>query len=184
MPTTSTLAIPIAFLILAALLLWLIIDVRGKWWLKALLMILVVSFSITVWKSLDSYLGWPTSAALPKKAILIWIVVNEPNPKLGDPGAVYLWLKPREALPERPNNSHWALFVYTPNPNEPRTYKLPYSRLIHKEAQKALGLLMGDKSVEVEFRGRGKYGYTGSFSIGPGSVKFYELPPPKLPPKL
>lgn len=175
----NTIVIPLSFLILTALLLWLIIDVRGKWLFKVMIMFLVVAFSTLVWKSLDSYLGWPTSAALPERSILIWVSVVEPSPKLEEPGAIYLWLKPREALPKR------IFFGYNPSPNDPRVYKLPYSRSLHKDTQRALEGIIGDKSIEVRLGGRGgKYEGGGFGGDAPGSVKFYLLPPVKLPPKI
>ncbi len=144
------------------------------------MMIIVVLLSFMIWKSLDSYLGWPTLANPPNKAILIWAVVNEPSRKLRDPGSIYLWLKPREA------SARVALFGYAPSLSDPRVYKLPYSRKTHKDVVKSLELIQNFKSVEVEFGGRkSNYGYL--FGEGgtnaPGSTEFYELPPPKLPPK-
>ena len=60
----KTLAIVIAFILLFGLLLWLIISVQGKWWLKILAIIGALSFCLVVWNSLGSYLGWPAPSEI------------------------------------------------------------------------------------------------------------------------
>lgn len=196
-----TLAIPIAFIVLAAVLLWCLIGSKGKWWGKLILIIAVPAFGIAVWKSLDSYLGWSTPERLPNKFILIWAEVREPDKK--DPGAIYLWVQSYEPIDSK------NPLDYKPENQEPRTYKLPYSRKWHEQLEAAKALLKKGRGVVFEMKGQGqgniegeegkeggdkgqegrgdksKEGKSGDSSLSQEQeYEFHELPPAKLPDKI
>lgn len=171
----NTLVIPVAFLILSSLLLWFVIDTKRRFFLKLTLIIIIPALSIMIWQSLNTYLGWPTKNDLPKKAILIWAVINEPSAKTGDPGSIYLWLTPLQNAKEQ--NS---LFEYKYKQNEPRAYKIPYSREMHQRLQEAGELIRKGKIMGIEgMEGKEFYRYRNQDD----DLRFYELPPPKLPEK-
>src|SRR5262249_39619041 len=55
-----TLAIPLGFILLAALLCWWVIGTKGAWWKKLLAIVFVPTFGLAVWHALPTYLGWPS----------------------------------------------------------------------------------------------------------------------------
>ena len=197
----QTLIIPAAFVFLAAILLWITIGIKGKWWVKLLAMVFTLLVSLEMWRSLDSYLGYFKTADLgsitEKRAILFWARVDEPDGRASDPGAIYMWMRL-----EGGNEKKW----WFANPlagTLPQVFKFSYSREFHKAVVSALGRILEDNgnTIEIAFNEtddqRGKTGHTrsqggdgsqvpgdetGSTSLGPGV--FYVLPPAKLPPKL
>lgn len=200
----QTLIIPAAFVFLAAILLWITIGIRGKWWVKLLAMVVTLLVGLQMWRSLDSYLGYFKTADLGsmtrKRAILFWARVDEPDGQVSDPGAIYMWMRV-----EGENGKKW----WFANPSAgtlPQVFKFSYSREFHKAVVSALGKILQDNGnpIEIAFnqtddtqRKGGRAGatssqggdgnqvpgdQTGSMSLGPGV--FYVLPPPKLPPKL
>jgi hypothetical protein len=200
----QTLIIPAAFVFLAAILLWITIGIKGKWWVKLLAMVVTLLVSLEMWRSLDSYLGYFKTAELSsvtdKRAILFWARVDEPDGKATDPGAIYMWMRL-----EGGNEKKW----WFANPSDgtlPQVFKFSYSREFHKAIASALGKILEENGnpIEIAFnetdgqqsktgragatRSQGGDGSqvpgdeTGSMSLGPGV--FYVLPPSKLPPKL
>jgi hypothetical protein len=197
----QTLIIPAAFVFLAAILLWITIGIKGKWWVKLLAMVFTLLVSLEMWRSLDSYLGYFKTADLgsitEKRAILFWARVDEPDGRASDPGAIYMWMRL-----EGGNEKKW----WFANPlagTLPQVFKFSYSREFHKAIVSALRKILEDNGnpIEIAFNEtddqRGKTGHTrsqggdgsqvpgdetGSTSLGPGV--FYVLPPAKLPPKL
>lgn len=146
----------LAFIILAAILLWYVIGARGQWWIKLILIAAVPYFSIAILLAMTSYLGWPTPRDPPDKFVLLWAEIREPDRSISDPGAIYVWL-----LPYGENSdSSKGPFDYQPSQNEPRAYKMPYTRRFHEMLEQAKGLIKQGKRVVVE---RGKSG------IGDGS---------------
>jgi hypothetical protein len=199
----QTLIIPAAFVFLAAILLWIIIGIRGKWWVKLLAMVITLLVGLEMWRSLDSYLGYFKTADLnsmtSKRAILFWARVDEPDGQVSDPGAIYMWMRV-----EGENQRKWW-FANPAAGTLPQVFKFSYSREFHKAVVSALGKILEDNGnpIEIAFNetddaqnrgGRGGTTFsqgggnqvpgdqTGSMSLGPGV--FYVLPPPKLPPKL
>jgi hypothetical protein len=130
----ETFAIPLTFVILASLALWIIIGSKGWWILKACYVILVFCFTIFLWKSLDELQGWPTTDSIPNKFEIKWVTVEEPNKKTGSDGSIHVWLKDIEPT----KNSHsWYITSKHKNINdEPRSHKLPYTKNGHEQAAK------------------------------------------------
>jgi len=147
----NALGIPVAFVLLAALALWLIILGKGQWWLKMVFVSGILYFAICMWFSLGDLSGWPTNKAVPEKFLVHWMLVREgakDNPK--DTGHIYVWLteldeedKPKE---EEPNP--WILpFVSKQKASEPRAYRLPYSKQLHEQAAQVMQMLRAGKQV-------------------------------------
>lgn len=145
-----TVAIPIAYTLLAALLCWHIISAKGGKWLKVIVFVVTLGFSFMIWRALSSYQGWPTAAETPEKALLIQAIVREPDEKAGDQGAIYLWLLP---LSDEVNDIP-SLLEYPGIRGEPRAYKMPYSREMHEGVNRAQGMMRAGKPVVMRRGGK------------------------------
>lgn len=128
----------LSFLIVSALVLWLVTAARGPWAVKLALIVFVPLFCFAIWHSLESYKGYPIDEGLPAKSIIISTIVVEPDHD--QDGKIYLWL-----VPVSRENS---LLGYRPGENEPRAYVLPYSRPLHED----IDGLRGKKGTAVLVR--------------------------------
>ena len=69
-----------SFLVLVALILWLIILSKGKFWIiKSIIITTSTLFSIVVLISLKDFIGWPSKSGLPQQFQLHWAIIDEPN---------------------------------------------------------------------------------------------------------
>ena len=202
--------IALGFILIAALILWFIIGSKGNWGVKAALIILSLYFCLTVGFSVSDFMGWPTDEDLPEKFLVHWIVVDEPDSKSGDEGNIYVWLK--DSSENKISKESWNdyLLSFYDGDSEPRSYKMPYSRDLHEQAQEALNMIMDGQSVggtnsglgqgegegegdgeggEGEGEGQGMGEGTEEGGEGEGSltrnggISFHKLPPAKLPRK-
>lgn len=173
--THHSIAIPLALSILMALALWRLADAKGDWWLKIAMIVLLTGTGVEVWKALDSYAGWPTGDRMPSQAILISAVVREPNPRTHDPGAIYVWTRPLTA----PSKD---LFDERPDGNEPRAYRLPYSREMHEQLMQAMQAMAQGRMIGIG-RPSDRPGGNGPQQIDGDDLQLYELPPPDPPRK-
>jgi len=205
----DTFGIPLAFLIVTALVLWAVIGGRGWWWLKALMVVGTFLFSISLWHSLESLEGWPTDESMPDKFEIKWIVVEEPNIRTGDKGEILVWSK--NMTKEYKSKSSIPLLHNKEKSDDPRLHRLPYSREMHKQAQDIQKKIaaggkyygeMKDGKMEGKGEGKGKGSGQGKGGDGKGEGKgksgqkgdggslsqeqdpiFHELPPPYFIPK-
>ena len=138
-----TLAIPLGFIVMAAIVCWYVIKAKAPWQAKLVLVVSLPTFGLVVWKALPSYQGWPTSQTLPEKAAMMGGAIHEPRPGSNDTGAIYLWLVP---LKDKVVNGETILSYDRPN-GEPRAYRLPYSRRMHERMAKAMMRMKDRKSV-------------------------------------
>ena len=115
------------------------------------------------WLGIQQYTGWPSEQTLPTRFELISADVIEPNRLNQVEGVIHLWL--------RPEGEH-----------QPRAYRLPYSRALHKklfetkqrikQGHSQLGIL-----YEAETTGKG-------VNLGSGHrLDFQDLTKGRLPPK-
>lgn len=153
-----------AFLVAFVVALAGIIGVRGPWWIKATLMCLVVVFTITLSRALDTYKGWPVHSP-PKDSILVSTDVIEPS--AGVRGIIYLWLVPQQGsnIP----------FHYVPQQGEPRAYMVPFTHQLEHRLTQAQG---GDQG-----RQRGAVPGAVGVLFSHGKFYFHRFPLPALPPK-
>ncbi|MCW9035096.1 MAG: hypothetical protein OQJ97_12815 [Rhodospirillales bacterium] len=160
-----------AYVLIALLLLNLCLFSRISVWVKVLSIVLVSGFYYVTYVSLTGVLGWPTTAKLPERFLLLSRVIVEPDKESGGAGAIYLWA---DDLGEgKPSML-------------PRSYELPYSAVLHKRVEEAVkrqrqGIVQiggaenaTEKTVSKE---GGKFGELGS------DLKFTDLPDPRLPEK-
>jgi len=193
-------SIPFAFFLLSSLLLWLIIGIKGHWFVKALVISFVLYFCISIDFSLENLLGWPSDQSLPDKFQVHWIEIREPNKKTKTQGSIYIWATNSSKFYKEDGWDGWRnifMSFQSYDPREPRAYRLFYSKEDHKKAQRAIELIKGGNKVgggngKGKGKGKGKGGKGdgdggkknggGSLSRN-GGVYFEKLPPPRLPDK-
>src|SRR5580658_3066717 len=132
--TGIVLAITFAYVVIGVLLLNMGLASRFAWWVKALVIVVTCGFFIEVFFATTSLLGWPGTGQLPPRFQLLWTRVVEPDPKISDPGAIYLWV---EELDE--NN--------VPS-GTPRSYKLKYTPPLADSSNKAKDEIMAGNPQE------------------------------------
>jgi hypothetical protein len=133
------LVIPLTLLLLFSLLLWMIISLKGWWILKCGLTIFAVFASLCIWGIVSQLLGWPTTDELPQKYLLLWVHVDAPH-------SVYVQAIDLEATPPS------KILGHPIDKSQPRLFKLPYSKELHKQAQGLLKELQKGRSIRM---GRG-----------------------------
>jgi hypothetical protein len=132
--TATVLAICAAYVALATLLLGMGLNARLAWWIKAASIVVTSAFFVEAFFATKSLLGWPATGQLPAKFQLLWTRVVEPDPKITEAGAVYLWVEEVDA-----NNVPTGV---------PRAYRLPYSRPLADRSIKARDEIMSGNPQE------------------------------------
>ncbi len=195
--------ISLMFLSMAILILWFIIGSKGHWGIKTTVIALTLYLCVSIGAALPDFAGWPSTAPLPSKFLVHWLVVKEPPKKTKKEGAIYVWAT---SLSDNDGEKKkgWRRFLMPFSPidtSEPRVYKTPYSIDSHKEADGVVNRIKDGKVVIGE-RGKGKgdgkggegkgkngSGTEGRDGNGEGSfslsedVNFQNLPSPSLPDK-
>jgi hypothetical protein len=132
--TENLLAISAAYVLFGVLLLAVGLTSPFRWWMKACAIVVTSAFFVEAFFSTKSLLGWPGTDRLPAHFQLLWTRVVEPDPKLRDRGAIYLWV---EAVDE--NN------VPT---GTPRSYRLGYTKPLSDKVIKARDEIMSGNPQE------------------------------------
>jgi len=174
-----TLAIPLAFILLSAVLCLLLIGSKWAWWQKLALIVIVPGFGLVLWNALGSYKGWPSTDAIPEKSLIYWGLVREPEPKKGDEGAIYIWLMPLDGKIDIPLNP----LEYISPGNEPRAYALPYTRRMHEALEAAKAMTREGRPAVLDLTGAEEGGDEDGMQGDPDrrDFKVYDLPPPRPP---
>jgi hypothetical protein len=193
------LGLSIAYALLAALLLIIVLRARVSWTLKtAAVLITSVDYCVAFFR-IEGLTGWSASTPLPSQFQLLWARVVEPNPLDRDPGAVHIWVEELDAanLPS----------------GRPRAHRLPYSAALAGKVTAARDEIMkghpqGGRAVDYG-SGNGQPAPEGPADVstlrptaapggdpmsgGPldlsfltgeaGNIEFAPLPVPILPPK-
>ncbi len=201
----SAVGIPLTFLFLSLIGLWMIIFSKGFWLLKVVFITCCLYFSFLMWYSLSTLSGWATETPMPLKSMIHWIVVQEPSKFLKNEGAIFIWateVDTENNVAKKETGFFTKSITSRKNEYEPRAYRLPYSEDLHQSAAKAMQAIMkGQTLIGEKVSGKSGYGTGDSEGItregnnngdrnGAGSLsqeqvfKFYELPPVKLPPKI
>jgi hypothetical protein len=131
---TVVLAISIAYVVMAVVLLCMGLTSRFAWWLKGVVIVVTSIFFIESFFATKSLLGWPGTGQLPHRFQLLWTRVVEPDPKISDPGAIYLWVE------ELDDNN-------VPS-GTPRSYRLKYSPPLAERSNKAKDEIMSGNPQE------------------------------------
>jgi len=119
------LMLSVAYALIGALLLVVLVYGRLPWPLKAVAVVVTSSFYIASFLGMRGLLGWASVDRLPANFKLLQARIVEPHSLEGDPGTIYLWV---EALDEgnRPSGV-------------PRAYRIPYSDRLADKTDKAQG---------------------------------------------
>jgi len=164
--TAAVIGLVASYAVLATLLLSLNLRSAWRWPVKAGAIILTTAFFAVVFLALQGMLGWPTEAAPPARFQLYAALIEEPDRQGKSPGAIYLWLAPRNA----------EGVVTEP----PRAYALPYSRSLHEATAAAQADLQAGKQIDGALtRPSGSHDIT----IPSAAIELFERPPPPLIPK-
>jgi hypothetical protein len=190
-------ALSIAYALIGALLLLVLVYARLPWPAKAAAIVVTSAFYIVSFQGARGLLGWASVDRLPANFKLLQARIVDPHTVEGDPGSIYLWV---EELDDgnRPSGV-------------PRAYRLPYSDALadktdEAKKQMAAGHPQGGRAADF---GNGEGGLidaareyimpkvlldtqggdpmTGEFKAGPAGagsgVSFTPLLPPRMPPK-
>ena len=156
---TQIIGIPLTFLVLFAVVLWFIILGKGKWWLKAAIVPVVLYFSLIIWFSLGQISGWASPNDMPDTFILHWSIVKEPSKKdVNDQGTIFIWATQVDENLQVANQSlNPLLHPFTPRKNsaEPRSYRLPYDRDMHEKLNALQSMIAKGKTVVGKKNGKG-----------------------------
>jgi len=132
----------IAFILLSAVMLWMLFGVRGKVLLKALLTTFIVWYSVALFFSIQNLTGWPTTTTLENMRTksdlqVLSIQIRPPDKRVkGDIGSMYFWTSIYGS-----EDLEYDVFDLI-NPmkafdykykKDPRAYKIPYDEELHKE---------------------------------------------------
>ena len=135
----------IAFIIIASLLLYFIINSKAHVLIKAVIIPIVIWFTLVLYFTPDKLMGWPTHAEPPDGSIVLLDIIKEPG--AGQKGFIDLLVIVRDSskltLFEQLNPVN--TFSYN-DKNTERIYRLPYDRDLHKkliEAKKKAGRSRG-----------------------------------------
>ena len=131
---TVVLAISIAYVVMAVLLLCMGLTSRFAWWIKGVVIVVTSTFFVESFFATKGLLGWPGTGQLPRRFQLLWTRVVEPDPKVADPGAIFLWI---EELDD--NNVPSGV---------PRSFKLRYSAPLADRSNKAKDEIMAGNPQE------------------------------------
>ena len=132
--TPTLLAISIAYMVLGVLLLSVSLTSPFQWWVKAAAIVVTSVFFVEQFFGTKGLLGWPGTGRLPPRFQLLWTRVVEPDPKVRDPGSIFLWV---EEVDE--NN------VPT---GTPRSYRLAYTKPMADRSLKARDEIMSGNPQE------------------------------------
>ena len=159
-----------SFLVLVALILWLIILSKGKLWkIKSIIITLSTLFSIVVLLSLKDFIGWPSKSKLPQEFQLHWAIIDEPDKIKNTEGSIYMWI----TTLDRDNKSKGL----------PRAYKIDYTRKNHEEIMKGL-ISLGDGIQQKGEKVKVKENIDIEEDLSNlQEIVIYELPKPLLPEK-
>ncbi len=127
-------AISVAYVVMAVLLLCMGLTSRFAWWIKAVVIVVTSGFFVETFFATKSLLGWPGAGQLPHRFQLLWTRVVEPDPKISDPGAIFLWVE------ELDDNN-------VPS-GTPRSYRLKYTPPLADRSNKAKDEIMAGNPQE------------------------------------
>ena len=145
----STLALPLAFLALSSCVLWILSKSSGAVWIKSTLVITTIFLGVSTWSTLGSLEGWPASNPPNKSFELHSALIVEPNNIIGEVGRIYLWITPQRN-PDR--SVSWVSRFKSSPDDEPRAYRIPYDKTIHKQIEEARKLMKKGQRVMMTLK--------------------------------
>ena len=140
-------ALTVAYALIGALLLALLVYARLPWPAKAAAIVVTSCFYVVSFYGTRGLLGWSSRDPLPPRFKLLQARIVEPHSLEGEPGAIHLWV---EALDDdnRPSGV-------------PRAYRLPYNARLADKTEKA---------IAASAEGKPQGGRTADYGTGEGGV--------------
>ena len=191
------LAIAVAYAVIGALLLVVLVYGRLHWSLKATAVIVTSVFYLVSFGAMRGLLGWASADRLPVSFKLLAARIVEPHSLEGDPGSIYLWV-------EELDDDHRPSGI-------PRAFRVPYNDALaekthaaeneiaagHPQGGRAADFGGGDGTIidmvreyvtpKAVIETAGGDSSTGEFRPPPAGSEqgavFTPLPPPRMPPK-
>ncbi|RJQ71438.1 MAG: hypothetical protein C4519_19525 [Desulfobacteraceae bacterium] len=150
----------VAFVVLGAVLVWVMIQTPGRYLIKAALTPPIIWYGVVLYFAVQNLMGWPATHKIPESSLLLAVRVNEPNPAQNSPGAIYLWVNEASDTTDAPQSNGIPLdprmvFKFQ-NLNDPRAYKVPYSREMHEAIVKAQMQAQATPGALMKVRRNGK----------------------------
>lgn len=172
MNTLSFTGIIASYLIIAVLLMSMVIYSKWPFKVKAVSCIITAIFFLVSSMSFPPLLGWATIENPPIRFLLISAHIQQPDKLSGDEGIIYLWLTKIDDLT---------------SVQVPRSYKLPYSNLLHEKVINANAKLsrgiaqLGEFGDEQDIANLSKG--QSNIELISNKMQFYDLPDPLFPDK-
>ena len=191
------LTLSVAYAVIGALLLVVLVYARLHWSLKAAAVVMTSAFYLVSFNGMRSLLGWASTERLPVSFKLLQARIVEPHSLEGDPGSIYLWV---EELDD--DNRPSAI---------PRAFRVPYNDALaekthaaqneiaagHPQGGRAADFGGGEGTIidlvreyvtpKAIVETSGGDSSTGEFRPPPAGTEqgavFTPLPPPRMPPK-
>ena len=191
------LTLSVAYAIIGALLLIVLVYGRLHWSLKAAAVVVTTAFYFVSFAATRGLLGWASTDRLPVSFKLLQARIVEPHSLEGDPGSIYLWIEELDA-----DNRPSAI---------PRAFRVPYNDTLaekthaaqneiaagHPQGGRAADFGGGDGTImdmvreyvtpKAVIETAGGDSSTGEFTAPPAGaeqgVVFTPLLPPRMPPK-
>jgi hypothetical protein len=154
------LGLAIAFILLAAMLLWVVISSKGSTVFKAVLIPVAIWYGAVLFFTAQNLMGWPVDQSVPEDSYILAFSVKEPDSATGYPGAILLWASIPATISQegdlKENDPILALhpknlFDYQ-DKNDPRAYRLPYDRKLHKMLMKARESQQGQPGAMIRIQ--------------------------------
>jgi hypothetical protein len=162
----------IAYALLSALLVLVLIYGRLHYGFKLALVVLTASLYVVSYKGWQQVQGWPTQTSFPDQFLLHASVIDEPDQEEGTKGQIFIWAT-------RLEGSFPA--------GEPRAYVVPYGQELHSSLEDALrnmrngNVQLGAKTAKEE--GDKNVKFRGRVGTENDDLEFTTLPDPSLPEK-
>jgi len=170
----AQLGLVVGFILLAAVPAYNVIYSRAHYVISAITIAILLWYGVAVFYTIPTLSGWSLESDLPADAKIIGVRIVEPG--RDDPGCFYFWLNesPQHKLDAlnviRPDK----VFVYT-GKTQPRAYKIPYDRELHKQLIEAM---KRQKKQQGSSLTTGEQGVKGK--RGTGGQEYKDNPPFKI----
>ena len=162
------LSLALSFLAVSGIFLLLIIrSVKQRRWWRFLLAPAVVWFAFVLLYTPSQLLGWAATERTPEKLWALGVHVIEPHSGSPYPGGIFVWGVPwvgAESLLSKPAWPYRWHFNFMRFDKEPKGYRIPYSKELHKELMKKRkdskgGIMLFERRGKKGKKGKKKGGY-------------------------
>lgn len=110
-------------------------------------------YSIAVYRAIPSFMGWPVEGKIKEESIVLNIRIKEPDPIKKYSGNIFLWV---DSNIEK-NSFQLIDFIVNPlsytSETDPKAYKLPYSKELHKKISKMMKQKKGNPNSVLTVKG-------------------------------